>query len=155
TAAASGAPLGVLASLVREQHTVSADDHPAEARERMIGALMASWDGERQDEAREHAGTLADLAGLGSEASGVLAAARRPDHGRVLRALVAWIRQASAHRPLCLVLNDMQWADDASLDHVERLLEPVSELPVLLVVTAQPGLDKRRPGWAEQGPACE
>ncbi|MBA3717357.1 MAG: hypothetical protein H0W87_03915, partial [Actinobacteria bacterium] len=50
-------------------------------------------------------------------------------------------------RPLVLVFEDLQWADDGLLDFVDHLVEWASGVPLLCVCTARPELLERRPGW--------
>lgn len=64
---------------------------------------------------------------------------------QILRAL------AAHHGPLLLALDDVQWADDGSLDFLEHLAQDPGELPLCLLVLARPALLDRRPAWA--GPA--
>ena len=65
-------------------------------------------------------------------------------------AFAAWRRFFEAlaeRRPLVLVFEDVQWADDGSLDFVDHLVDWSSGVPLLVVCTARPELLERRPGW--------
>ena len=77
----------------------------------LVGALLPSDDTPRTDDAS------ADRLAL---------------HVSVAQAL------ASATRPLVLVIDDLQWADPASLRTIEFVAGALRELPVLLVVTVRP-----------------
>ena len=46
-----------------------------------------------------------------------------------------------------LVFDDLHWADDGLLDFVDRLVDEVAGVPLLVVCTARPELLERRPGW--------
>jgi class 3 adenylate cyclase/tetratricopeptide (TPR) repeat protein len=62
----------------------------------------------------------------------------------------AWRRFLEAiadERPLVLVFEDLQWADDALLDFVDYLAEWVSGVPLLALCTARPELLVRRAAW--------
>ena len=48
--------------------------------------------------------------------------------------------------PVMFQLEDMQWADDASLDLLRELTEN-DDLPLMIVYAARPGLLERRPNW--------
>jgi class 3 adenylate cyclase/tetratricopeptide (TPR) repeat protein len=66
-------------------------------------------------------------------------------------AFAAWRRffeELAAQRPLVLVFEDIQWADDGLLDFVDELVEWISGVPLLVVCSARPELLSRRPGWA-------
>ena len=82
--------------------------------------------------------------GLGGEAAG----------GRE-ESFAAWQRliEAIADRvPLVLVLEDLHWADDGTLDFVEHLVDWTSDVPLLVLCTSRPELLERRPSWGG-GPA--
>lgn len=69
---------------------------------------------------------------------------------RGLESFAAWRRvleATAARRPLVLVLEDLQWADDALLDFAEHLVEWAAPVPLLVLCTARPDLLRRRPGW--------
>jgi class 3 adenylate cyclase/tetratricopeptide (TPR) repeat protein len=62
----------------------------------------------------------------------------------------AWSRffeGMAEQRPLVLVFEDLQWADDGLLDFVEHLADWVRDVPLLIVCTARPELLERRPAW--------
>ena len=59
-----------------------------------------------------------------------------------VRALLASVATA---RPLVVVLEDVHWADEASVEVIERLLDVVNEAPILMVLTTRPDHDV--PGW--------
>src|SRR5207302_1840622 len=65
-------------------------------------------------------------------------------------AFTAWRRffeGLADERPLVLVFEDLQWADDGLLDFVDHLVEWASGVPLLCVCTARPELLERRPDW--------
>lgn len=49
--------------------------------------------------------------------------------------------------PLVFVLEDIQWADDGSLELLSYLLHNLSHLPLLIVATARPDLEAVHPDW--------
>src|SRR5207249_8065776 len=65
-------------------------------------------------------------------------------------AFTAWRRFFEAlaqQRPLVLVFEDIQWADDGLLDFIEHLADWVHDVPMLIVCTARLELLERRPAW--------
>ncbi len=65
-------------------------------------------------------------------------------------AFVAWRRFFEAlaeQRPLVLVFEDIQWADDGLLDFVDHLADWVRDVPMLIVCTARLELLERRSAW--------
>jgi class 3 adenylate cyclase/tetratricopeptide (TPR) repeat protein len=68
----------------------------------------------------------------------------------VNQTFAAWRRfleELAAQRPLILVFEDLQWADEGLLDFVDELVEWTTGVPLLVVCTARPELLTRRPGW--------
>jgi class 3 adenylate cyclase len=91
------------------------------------------------DWATEH---LRLLVGLGSEAD-----AGGDRRAEVFAAWRKFFEALAERRPLVLVFEDLQWADDGLLDFVDHLVEWASGVPLLCVCTARPELLERRPGW--------
>jgi predicted ATPase len=57
---------------------------------------------------------------------------------RVVEAVIALVEELSAHSPVMLAVEDLQWADPSTLLVLQRLGRRVGQLPVLLVCTARP-----------------
>ncbi len=111
-------------------------------REGMAGML----DPERADLVGQLVGF--DLAAAGSEA--VQALLGSPNFGQLARAyFVQYVRGMVAQQPLLMLLEDLQWADESSLDLVAQLVAEIPEAPLLIVGAARPALFERRPNWGE------
>jgi tetratricopeptide (TPR) repeat protein len=76
---------------------------------------------------------------LGSDSFGQMASAY----------LVQYFRGLLAQQPLVMLLEDLQWADDTSLDLLAHLVEEMPDAPFLAVAAARPALYERRPSWGE------
>jgi predicted ATPase/class 3 adenylate cyclase len=50
--------------------------------------------------------------------------------------------------PAMLVLDDLHWADEGSLDFISYLLQVNRDVPMLLICLARPSLFERRSSWA-------
>ena len=59
-----------------------------------------------------------------------------------------YLRAIAERRPLVVVFEDLQWADDGLIDFIEELLEWAVGVSMLVVCTARPELFDRRPRWA-------
>jgi class 3 adenylate cyclase len=57
---------------------------------------------------------------------------------KTLRALVAQVEGLAARQPVLLVVEDAHWADSTSLELFELIVERVSSLPLLAIVTFRP-----------------
>jgi class 3 adenylate cyclase/tetratricopeptide (TPR) repeat protein len=68
-------------------------------------------------------------------------------------AFAAWrhfLEALARQRPLVLVFEDLQWADDGLLDFIEHLAGWARDVPMLIVATGRPELLDRRPHWADK-----
>jgi class 3 adenylate cyclase/tetratricopeptide (TPR) repeat protein len=124
---------------IAKAHTGILDTDTAdEAAEKLRRALSEVLE-EDVDWVARH---LRPLVGLGAETE--LAGDRRGE------AFAAWRRLFEAlaeRRPLVLVFEDLQWADDGMLDFVDHLVEWAGGVPLLVLCTARPELLDRRPTW--------
>ncbi|MGN9913874.1 ATP-binding protein [Phytohabitans sp. LJ34] len=82
--------------------------------------------------ARAHGALREAVAGT----TGLLAAALAADGGGVFEAAIA---ELSGPRPTVLVIEDVHWADDATLDVLGHLARRVGDLPAVVVVTVRDG----------------
>ncbi|MBJ3764301.1 AAA family ATPase [Maribius pontilimi] len=102
------------------------------------------------ESAADPAAALGELPGTTPEslpylvgALGLSAGPHAPDmdpadrHAATIDAVVALL-EASAQRARLLTVEDIQWADAATLDVLDRLAERAKEHPLLLVATARP-----------------
>src|SRR5262252_4477218 len=76
---------------------------------------------------------------------------KRQLRDRAFRASVAWLRKRATGTPspLVLLLDDLHWVDEGSLDWVRHLLRNARDLPLFVVMVARPDLLERHPGWAD------
>ncbi|MBK9050714.1 MAG: tetratricopeptide repeat protein [Chloroflexi bacterium] len=59
---------------------------------------------------------------------------------------------ATRANPVLILLEDIHWADDNSLDLVEHLARHVPEYPVLILALTRTNLFEHRPAWKERYP---
>ena len=64
---------------------------------------------------------------------------------RLRLTLVDWLSALADARPLVILADDLQWADDASLDLLEELAVQLSDAPMFVLLSARPELEERRP----------
>ena len=67
---------------------------------------------------------------------------------QTLRALVNRVESLSAQCPVLVIFEDLHWADPSTLELLDRLVERVEQLPVLMLLTFRPEF---RPTWTGQG----
>ena len=114
----------------------------AEALQRRLSSLeLDELEPIERDELARLTAVFPSLARLAQETSDE----PRPDaRHRVLRALHALLEALAAHRPLVLALDDLHWADSASVDLVCRLLHRGIERPSLLLLASRPAQTEAR-----------
>jgi len=66
---------------------------------------------------------------------------------RALRYLTEYARLIMKSSILVLLLDDLHWADDSSLDAIQKFAMGLPDQPVLIVGTARPDLYERRFSW--------
>lgn len=64
----------------------------------------------------------------------------------VERALINWMSDKTSQGAVVLVVDDLQWADPASLRVLDELLRALTTRPFLLLGLARPDVDDRYPG---------
>lgn len=63
-----------------------------------------------------------------------------------VRSMAVCLERMTATQPLVFIVSELHWADDLLLEFLDRLLDRVQHLPILLVATARPELaDRWRP----------
>ena len=66
---------------------------------------------------------------------------------RALHFMTDYFRAAAEQYPLLLLLEDLHWADDSSLDAIIDLVNALVGFPVMLLGATRPALYERRPAW--------
>jgi class 3 adenylate cyclase/tetratricopeptide (TPR) repeat protein len=127
-----GVTFWALAEMVKAQAGILEGDDPEQAATKLRAVVDDPW-------VESH---LRPLVGLATDA----------DLGRDRReeAFTAWRRffeGLADERPLVLVFEDIQWADESLLDFIDYLVEWAGGVPLLVVCAARPELLTRRPGW--------
>lgn len=139
----AGVPFSALRDLFRRRFQILDDDPPALAQDKFEAGMIAYLDHPQAhlvghwigfDFSRTQA--VQDL--LGSAAFGDAA---RLHLGQYFRGL-------AADFPLLLVLDDLHWADEASIGFLTDLFDGLQGLPFFVLALARPSLNERLPGCA-------
>ncbi len=132
-----GVTFWAFAEMVKAQagivDTDSSDD--AEAKLGRVMEVVAQADRDRIEQ------FLRPLVGLGGDDEA------RDRRDETFAAWRHWLVALAVWRPLVLVFEDLHWADDALLDFIERLVDSVRGVPMLVISTSRPELTTRRPDW--------
>jgi class 3 adenylate cyclase/tetratricopeptide (TPR) repeat protein len=65
----------------------------------------------------------------------------------LMRAWRVFLEALAGQGPLILVIDDMQWADEALLDLLEYLTDRITHAPILFICPARPDFFERRRDW--------
>jgi tetratricopeptide (TPR) repeat protein len=68
---------------------------------------------------------------------------------RVVTYLIDYFKAVASVGSIVLLLEDIHWADDSSLEVLKQLLEGLTDEPLLVVCTARPTFFERYPKWSE------
>ena len=137
---------GLLHALLATQFGV-ADTDSAEAARRKVVEGMSPWFDERGERQAQLIGQLSGLDFLDSpNVKGLDPRSLRDQAFAALRAYLKALATKEGQLPV-LIVEDLHWADDGSLDLLQHLLAHAAELPLALVMTARPALLARRPHW--------
>ncbi|MCG8424251.1 MAG: protein kinase [Proteobacteria bacterium] len=79
-----------------------------------------------------------------------LAAVPRALHDSLVRAVGGILVSLAAAHPTCLVIDDAQFADEATLDALEYATRSPGDLPLWICVLARPNFETMRPEWGQQ-----
>ena len=148
-------PFGLLRDLLLRWLEIADSDSADLARGKFVHGL-APWLSRPNDPAPELLGQLIGLDFSHAPAVVRLGTDTRLLYDRALTALRLWLERltASDGSPVVLLLDDLHWADDASLDALAKVLKDLRG-PVLALLGARPGLLERRPDWGDSLPRHE
>jgi len=140
-------PYQLLIDVVRSILGLSFGIPEAEAR-RTLDARLADLLTDVAEEVPDTAPYLASLLGLPLRPDEVERTALDPDvmQGRIVAATHRLLRGLTRRGPVALVLEDVHWADPASLDVARQLMPLSTGLPILIVAAMRAETDS--PGWA-------
>jgi predicted ATPase len=136
-------PYHLLLDLVRNMLGLSVSTSEIEARaalDRRLAAILG-------DEASESAGYLAHLLALPLQPDEADRAQVEPDvmQGRYVAAILRVLRALAASAPVVLVLEDLHWADPASVIVMSQLMPLAAHLPIVALAALRAETDSD--GW--------
>ncbi|HSC97636.1 MAG TPA: adenylate/guanylate cyclase domain-containing protein [Casimicrobiaceae bacterium] len=144
-------PYSVLRDLFAWRFQILDSDRMQDAQRKLEDALVPLFAGDQgTHEAEAHAHLLGHLIGLDYGDSPHVRHIRddaRQIRSRGFNAAAQALRRISAQGglPLVIQLDDLHWADDASLDFIDYLREVDRDVPLLLLTLTRPALFERRP----------
>ncbi len=142
-------PYGLMRQLVARWFGIADDMAAPAARQRLVDGLLPWLD--KPGPAAAH--RLGQLIGLDFGDSPYVQGLGAPElREHAFAAMRQALRALARRAPLLLVLDDLHWADEASLDFVDTLVDD-TPVPLMLVALARPALRERLPALATAGAA--
>ncbi len=142
----AGSPYQLVTRLVRQTAGIGESEAPAVHRQK-IHERLEPWLSDPAELERAVA-FVCEVArvGLADDDRPWLAAARadgRLMNDSIKRAFGDWFAAESSHRPLLLILDDLQWGDLPSVALIDSLLERLRNAPFLVLGLARPDVRER------------
>ena len=144
-------PHALLRDLLSYRFKILESDPPSIARQKLVHGAE-EWLG---IEVIEVAHWIGHLAGYDFSRSPYLADQLddpRRSRRRAFQALRRFFSAVAVQTPLLIVADDLQWADDGSLDGLEALIRSQPTGPALIIFQSRPALLERCPRWGEGWP---
>jgi ABC-type oligopeptide transport system substrate-binding subunit/class 3 adenylate cyclase len=146
-------PYGLIRDLVAFRFQIQDSDSPSIVHEKLeTGVSLALGPGESSQAA---ANTIAYLLGFELGDTTQLASLRDDAQGvrdLALANLVGYFGGLADQSPVLILLEDLHWGDDSSLDALNHLALALTNQPLMIITTARPQLFERRPHWGEGQP---
>ena len=141
-------PYGLLRDLFMGRFDISDSDAPEVARDKLAQGFGSVF-GDRAEEQTALVGHLIGLDYADSPTISGIAADPRQIRDRAVHAAAQYFRLllSGGVDGIVVLLDDLQWADDGSLDFINHIGQACRDLPLLLICMARPALFERRPLW--------
>src|SRR5262249_740627 len=158
-----GVPYSLLRDVFASSFEIQDSDRPAVARQKLEQGLTTVMSAGRSmsllesEEIARGAHFIGHLIGLDFSASSYLRAILNDTNqirDRALHGLTQFFQRASnsglpAPAAAVLVLEDIHWADDGSLELIDHLVRTCQAAPLCILCLTRPTLFERRPAWGE------
>jgi hypothetical protein len=155
-------PYALLRDLLAFRFLIQESDPVQVVREKMeqgIGAALAAGPANPAAPPQPcmQAHFIGQLVGYDFSASPYLEGVVRPGEAgdaqqlrdRALIYLRDYFRAVAAEQPVLILLEDLHWADDSSLDAIAHLAQSLADQRLLIVGATRPALFERRPTWGQ------
>lgn len=142
----AGAPLGFVGKMLRARFNVRVDESPEAVRGRVVDAVATAWAGNEVEDGREAGRLLADLVAP-TPVAPLLETEISTDATRTVSAFSDWIRRLAHGKPVVMLVEQVQWTDQGSLDLLQYLIRALRRERVLLVISARPEATEQVPPW--------
>ncbi|HEY8074732.1 MAG TPA: adenylate/guanylate cyclase domain-containing protein [Labilithrix sp.] len=139
------APLGFVGKMLRARFNVRVDESPEAVRARVVDAVATAWEADKED-GREAGRLLADLVAP-TPVAPLIETEISTDATRTASAFADWIRRLARARAVVMLVEQVQWTDQASLELLQYLIRALRRERVFLVISARPEPSEHVPPW--------
>jgi len=139
-------PYGVFRDLFANRFEILESDSAATVLDKFRAGMHGFLEPDRAD-------LVGHLAGFDLRAAGSQAVANLLGDAAFAQLATAYLlnylRAMTAQQPLLMLLEDLHWADDSSLNLIDHIVTEIPAARLLLVCLARPALFERHPNWGE------
>ena len=147
-------PYSLLRDVFSARFHIMDSDSQAEAREKLVKGMVVMIGAENE----ERAALIGELLGFDFSESAFVRGIRndaRQIRDRSFNNIAQFFTELTLDSPVVLLLDDIHWADNGSLELIEYLAKLETDLPLFILCTARPSLDESHSNWGSAFPLCE
>jgi predicted ATPase/class 3 adenylate cyclase len=148
-----GLPYRLLRDVFCDRFQIRDSDTQAEARGKLLRGMAAMTEAGSE----ERASLIGELLGFDFSKSIFVRGIRkdaRQIRDRSFNSIAQFFTELTLKSPVVLLLDDIQWADNGSLDLIEYLAKLETNLPIFILCTTRPRLYEAHPNWGSKFPLC-
>ncbi len=141
-------PFGLLRDLFAMRFQIQDSDPPQVVQDKILSGISEVFSDASAAQMRAH--VIGQLLGYDFANSPYLTSILNDAdqlRDRALSYIDEFLKLLSSQSPVLVLLEDIHWADDSSLDVLQHWATVLAERPLGMVCTARPGLMRRRPDW--------
>lgn len=147
-------PYSLLRNVFSERFRIMDSDTQAEARAKLMKGMAALLG----DGGEERAVFIGELLGFDFAEHPYVHGIRndaRQIRDRAFNDIAQLFTEISSEEPIALLLDDIHWADNGTLELVEYLARLEIDLPLFILCATRPSLDESHPNWGSNFPLCD
>lgn len=144
-----GLPYFLIRDLFAFRFEISESDSAAAAREKLIAGIT-EFMGEGTEEKAHFVGYMLGYPFAKSYYLRGILDEPQQIHNIALHYLTQFFTSVTRIMPAVILLEDIHWADESSLDVIQHLIKTCQDLPILIICLTRPLLFERRPLWGEK-----
>jgi len=147
-------PYSLLRDVFSERFQIMDSDSQAEARQKLMKGLAGMIGRENESQAS----LIGELLGFDFSESTYVRGIRsdaRQIRDRSFNNIAQFFAELTLDSPIVLLLDDIHWADNGSLDLIEYLAKLDTNFPLFILCATRPSLDELHPNWGSNFPTCK